>query len=154
MGSSQESLDISTVESNSDAGVVDRVIARPISKPAQAPWDATISYQDLQKFLGGSRPRDMDDKWLCETYGPDREGQYLVHFTRSWTSFTVIAIRVQAELNEDGEPLPDKPVRVHEILWETDVEKYNSPDSTSESMKEMARDLAEGLVQVKLPSSD
>ncbi|CAG9991705.1 unnamed protein product [Clonostachys byssicola] len=153
MRSSQESLDISTDEHDSDDAVIERAIAQPISKPAQAPWDVTISHEDLQKFLEGSRPMDMDDKWLCETYGPNSEGEYLVHFTRSWTSFTVIAIRVQAELNEDGEPLPDKPVRVHEILWETDPEKYNS-DETSESMKEMARNLAYMLVQVKLPGSD
>ncbi|CAH0037923.1 unnamed protein product [Clonostachys solani] len=154
MGSSQGSLDISTDEHDSDNAVLDRVIAHPISKPAQASWDSTISHEDLQKFLEGSRPSDMDDKWLCETFGPNREGEYLVHFTRTWTSFTIIAIRVQAELNEDCEPLPDKPVRVHEILWETDREKYNSSDSTSESMKEMARNLAKGLVQVKLPDSD
>lgn len=154
MGSSQESLDISTDDHDSDDAAIERGITHPISKPAQAPWDLTISHEDLQKFLEGSRPRDMDDKWLCETFGPNSEGEYLVHFTRSWTSFTIIAIRVQAELNEDGEPFPDKPVRVHEILWETDREKYNSSNSTSESMKEMARGLAKGLVQVKLPGNE
>lgn len=136
-------------KANQDADVYERGKVHAISKPTRAPWDATITYVDLKKLIEGYIPSDMDDKWMCQTHGPDAKGVYMVNISRSWTRLTIVAIRIWAELDEHQRPVPGHRGKVKEIIWESDKTNYDDESATVVTMKELARDICWGRMEVE-----
>lgn len=62
-------------------------------------------------MLQGYAPQDMDDRWMCNTDGPDSQGDVVVHFYRSWTGHEQFQIKAKSEAGDD------KGAKVFEIKW-------------------------------------
>jgi hypothetical protein len=124
---------------------------KEFSKPRSAPWVVEISPNDLKKLIKGFSPRDMDDKWAIQTEGPNRRGDYMVHFRRSWTSYPIVAINVHAEFNDSGRWKAGTRPRIVQMFWETDTKRWNVDQKNAQAeAKEVATNLCRGLFDVTL----
>lgn len=84
---------------------------QPIQHPVSAPWSLDLSSHDVSKLLKGFAPRDMDDRWMCNTDGPDSQGHITAHFYRSWTGDEQFQIKAKSKSGYN------QGAKVFEIQW-------------------------------------
>jgi len=75
---------------------------KPFKTSVSAPWNVPIPAGGLPKLLNGFRPREMEDKWIIYTEGPDGEGRAVMHFHRSWTGYKVAEVEIEIDGGGDG----------------------------------------------------
>ncbi|KAF7543552.1 hypothetical protein G7Z17_g10652 [Cylindrodendrum hubeiense] len=149
-----ESSEVNGSDLDSADEYVQRARIKDFSKPTSAPWAVVISHEDFQKLMKGFYPKDMDDKWVVQTDGPDEQGFYTAKFARSWTSFLIVSLKIQVELGENGEVLSDRSPQIQEVSWELDRKRWGSrPDEpyTDKDAKEIAIALCQGRLGFTLP---
>ena len=78
--------------------------------PATAHWGLRISNTDLRKLQRGFQPQDMEDRWECSADTPDKQGNIVVHWKRSWTGSKEIELQVKRLGDGDG-------AEIAEITW-------------------------------------
>jgi hypothetical protein len=121
------------------------------SKPQSAPWSREISQDDLKKLIKGSFPRDMDDRWMVKTVGPNSRGDYMVKLLRTWTSYPCAAMRVHAEFNDAGRWKERSRPQIVEVYWESNTERWNpTPEASAPEAKSMLKNGLKHLVDVDL----
>ncbi|KAF7557570.1 hypothetical protein G7Z17_g590 [Cylindrodendrum hubeiense] len=144
--SNRNSSEVSDWDDSDDGSREPREIP-DFSQPASAPWTVVIPHQDFQKLIKGVAVFDMDDKWLIQTIGPDKQGIYIVQFVRAWLGRLVVSFKVQGELSESGELLSGRPVQVQEVTWELDQSVWASfTPHTDEDAKELVKALCPVLM--------
>lgn len=123
----------------------ERIVAgprfQPIKDPQSAPWSLDISSSDVSKLLRGFQPEEMEQRWTCETDGPDSQGEIVVHFCRSWTGDEQYRIKAKSETGGD------KGAKVVEITWNKGNE-YTGEDENQ--AKKAVVNLCRGLLQCQL----
>ena len=78
---------------------------------------------------------------------------YTTWLIRSWTDYSILALRWQADLDADGELTANQPVVLKELLWETDRSRWNvDPDTPLAEHKDLVRTLFRHIIQVELPA--
>ncbi|MCJ1251614.1 hypothetical protein MMC30_008849 [Trapelia coarctata] len=121
---------------------------KPFKNPVSAPWNVAIPPGELPKILNGFRPREMEDKWIVYTDGPDAEGRAVVHFHRSWTGykFVELEIEVDREAGVSGGEVEGS-ARIVKIVFEP----HEDLDGRTEEAKRTAREVCRWVLNVELP---
>lgn len=103
----------------------------PIRRPAEAAWAVKVDHDGVERLLRGYPPREMEDKWIVASDGPDENGSFTVHFHRSWTGLEIA--RMEMATIPTG-------ARVTRLVWETDPEVIK--DASAEGAKRMVATVA------------
>ncbi|KAF4822963.1 hypothetical protein CGCTS75_v010470 [Colletotrichum tropicale] len=98
----------------------------PISHPATAAWDLSLSDRDTDKLLHGYQPAAMEDRWMCRSDGPDEQGNIVVHVYRSWTGneqfqmkVTASSLQETALRGSEAKKSGENDAEITEITWDT-----------------------------------
>lgn len=126
---------------------------REFIKPTTTPWPLSIPHDDLQRLIKGYHAVDMDQKWIFLTLGPDEESIYTVKMIRSWSGCPMMAMKIRAELGEDGQPRTDREAQVFELVWETEQSVWPMDDffGSDDKAKEWTREICSWVMEIKLP---
>ncbi|CAG7559806.1 unnamed protein product [Fusarium equiseti] len=102
---------------------------KAIKVPLSAKWDIRVPGPEMIKLIYGSWPEDMDDKWMCCTDGPDREGNIRVSFCRSWTSMERVALigKVSPEAHRNEKAIEREGGVITEVVWEKPLKNEYDP---------------------------
>lgn len=111
---------------------------QPIERTASAPWNLHLSSHDVSQMLKGFMPQEMEQRWACNTDGPDSQGDIVVHFCRSWTGDE--HFRIRAKRDENG-------AKVIEIKWQKGNE--HNPIDEDEAKRTIVR-FSRGLLGCQL----
>ena len=120
---------------------------KAIQVPVSAKWDLRVPGPEMIKLIYGHRPEDMDDKWMCSTDGPDREGNIRVSFCRSWTSMERIALigKVSPEAHRNEKAIEREGGVITEVVWEKPLKgEYDPMDEKG------AKEFAAGFSKVRM----
>ncbi|RGP80050.1 ATP-dependent dna helicase [Fusarium longipes] len=102
---------------------------KPIQVPLSAKWDIRVPGPEMIKLIYGFCPRDMDDRWVCYTDGPDKEGNIRVRICRSWTRMERVALigQVPAEAYKNEKAILREGGVISEIIWEKPGKNEHDP---------------------------
>jgi hypothetical protein len=75
----------------------------PFVKPITIEWKVQLSEHHLLRLLYGYEPLEMPDKWFIYADGPNRAGNIIINFIRSWTGKRAaeILIRTANEIEKE-----------------------------------------------------
>lgn len=98
-----------------------------INRPKAAELRFSLSDADVTKILNGFHPRDMEERWLILSDGPDDMCNIVSHLYRSWTGYEMYRLKItaprfgssSARAAETGEGDDVHQARVKEIIWES-----------------------------------
>lgn len=116
---------------------------QPIEHPVTAPWSLDITGSDVNRLMQGFAAQDMDDRWMCNTDGPDQQGNIVVHLYRSWTGNEHFQIKAKSS-TDDAEK---NGAKIVEIKWERGQEHNEMGE---EEAKDMAVMLCRNVLGCKL----
>ncbi|KAH6951767.1 hypothetical protein HG530_012245 [Fusarium avenaceum] len=122
-----------------------------INNPESAKWNIRVPGPDMINLINGFAPRDMDDKWMCCTKGPDDEGNIVVRICRSWSSNEIIALkgRVDSDAHKNPRVIGQKGGEILEIVWEPGKKGEYEPMNEKRA-KEFAIGFCKGLLKCEL----
>ncbi|KAF4626584.1 hypothetical protein G7Y89_g11578 [Cudoniella acicularis] len=115
--------------------------------PVVSTWGVPVPRAEFSKLINGFLPSSMDNKWFVYADGPDARGNAVVYMVRSWTGYKLVELKIKVPVDEDGK-FAEEDSKITEITWESSQERYT--DQTEEGAKEMAREVCNWVLDVKL----
>ncbi|KAJ4118846.1 hypothetical protein NW768_010584 [Fusarium equiseti] len=124
---------------------------KAIKVPVSARWDLRVPGPEMINLIYGFMPRDMDDKWICYTDGPDREGNIRVRMCRSWTGREILTLigKVPVEAYRNERVIGREGGVITEVVWEKPP-KNDSDPMDGKAAKELAVELSKALMDCNL----
>ncbi|EYB32834.1 hypothetical protein FG05_03719 [Fusarium graminearum] len=108
----------------------------PIKVPLSADWGIRVPGHEMIKLIYGFTPRDMDDRWMCCTDGPDKEGNIRVR-------------KVPAEAYNNEKVIEREGGVITKIVWEK-PEKDEWEPMNEERAKEFAVNFSKSWMRCDL----
>lgn len=108
-----------------------------------SPWNIYLPPAQVHALYLGFLPREMSDKWLIYSEGPDPMGKLKVHFHRSWTGTKIAELFVVMDVKGEGAG------KIVGVKWNSS-EGVGSGRMSGEEVKYLVRTTVKWVLGVEL----